>query len=294
MKKTTLTLKEVKKSYRKHLVLDHINITLEPGIHGLIGPNGAGKSTLIRLLVGLEQPTSGTVLCNNQIIQQMGREYRALLGWMPQTQQGYGSFSGYAFLHYMARLKGVDRARADEQIMDLLKQVNLVEAMHRPLRTYSGGMRQRLMFAQAMLNHPKIVILDEPTAGLDPVERINLRNYIAATATDRIVLIATHVMQDIESIADQLVFLKAGQIITSGSVEQILEQLRGCVWEGDIAVSEYENFSQKNLVVRITKADNKVHIRYLSEQIQRDAVCVAPNLEDAYLFYLKGYGNAAG
>lgn len=145
----------------------------------------------------------------------------------------------------MARLKGVDRARADEQIMDLLKQVNLVEAMHRPLRTYSGGMRQRLMFAQAMLNHPKIVILDEPTAGLDPVERINLRNYIAATATDRIVLIATHVMQDIESIADQLVFLKAGQIITSGSVEQILEQLRGCVWEGDIAVSEYENFSQK-------------------------------------------------
>lgn len=215
---------DLTKSYGDIHALNGISITLKEGIYGLLGPNGAGKSTMFGLLTDQIRRDGGQILCDGTEILKMGAQYRALLGYMPQQQEMYGDYSAIAFLRYMAALKGVKHTEGRGQIEKLLHQVNLWEVRNRKIKSFSGGMKQRLLLAQALLGNPKLIILDEPTAGLDPGERVRIRNYIAELSKDRIILYATHVVSDIESIADDIVLLKKGQIVAQGSLPELIQR----------------------------------------------------------------------
>lgn len=288
--KNTITVHKVSRNFKDVKALVDVSLELRPGIYGLVGPNGAGKSTLIRLISTLDYPSQGNITYENQDIYQLKNKYRSIIGLMPQNQNGYDLFSGFAFLHYMALLKGIPKKQATDQIEQLVKQVSLEASIHRKIKTYSGGMRQRLMFIQALLGNPKIVILDEPTAGLDPFERIRLRNYISQIAQDRIVLIATHVMQDIESIADQVIFLNKGAVVFDGTGAQLLATLSNKVFEMKIEPTELARYQAKYRVSRVYKYNNQYIVRYIDDQRQ-DGVLI-PNFEDAYLYYMVNHETA--
>lgn len=276
----------VEHKYKDKQVLFDINFTMENGIYGLIGPNGAGKSTLIHIMTTLLAPTSGTIFLNDTPTQELGQEYRNIIGLMPQKQSGYAEYTGIQFLYYMATLKGMDKKQANTEIEMLIRQVNLSKDVHRKIKTYSGGMRQRLMFAQALLNSPKILILDEPTAGLDPYERIRMRNYISQMANNRIVLIATHVMQDIEAIADEILLLKRGKIIYKGSIETILTTINNKVFECKVSEDKLTQLTENYRVSQLTKYDNLFKVQYINEAFDSQGVAVNPSLEDVYLYYM--------
>lgn len=278
-----IEIKQISKVYGKTRVLNKLNFTMQNGIYGLIGPNGAGKSTLIKIISTLEKMDEGIVLYNGKSIQTMNAEYYTKIGLMPQNHTGYDDFVALQFLYYMATLKGMKKEDADKQINLIIKQVGLEKDIKKKIKEYSGGMRQRLMFAQAMLNNPSILILDEPTAGLDPLERIKLRNYIAQSAQDKIVIIATHVMQDIESIASQLIFLKEGNLLFKGSSNELLKSLENKVHEKVIDEKELAYYQKNYQVSRMVRLNKQLLIRYIGED-NSDAVLA--NLEDAYLYHL--------
>lgn len=280
-----LELKRLSKTYRSVSALKDISLTFEPGIYGLIGPNGAGKSTMINLISTLIKPSFGTVLYNGKNVSKLGAEYRHLIGVMPQKTIGYDEFTGYAFLFYMAALKGLNRQQSRQQIHALIAQVSLDGSIHRKIKTYSGGMRQRLMFAQALLGDPQIVIFDEPTAGLDPYERTRMRHYISEISMNRIVLIATHVIQDIESIADKIVLISAGQIVRVESPEILVDSIRGLVYQETIPFEKYRMYQNHYKISQVTRTSHGMNLRYLCEQ-PLDKELVTPNLEEVYLHYL--------
>lgn len=285
-----ITFNEISKSYKEVDALIDITIELQPGIYGLIGPNGAGKSTLIRLMATLDSPSFGTIKYNDVSILDIKDKYRSIIGLMPQEQKGYDHYSGISFMHYMAVLKGIDKKEAKVQINQLIKQVSLEKSIHRKLKTYSGGMKQRLMFAQALLGNPKIIILDEPTSGLDPFERIRLRNYISQIAQDKIIFIATHVMQDIESIADTVILLKDGRIVFNGGGEDLLRTISGKVFEERISVDKITEYHDKYKISKVFKFDDSYLIRYLDDT--RNDGNQTPNFEDAYLYYMVNHENS--
>ena len=206
-----LEIQNLSKDYGKKKALRGFNYTFEEGIYGMLGANGAGKSTLMNLITDNLKRTSGNILYNGTEILEMGAKFRALIGYMPQQQGFYENFSARMFLYHMAELKGIRRREAKKQIEHLLQTVNLAGAADLKIGGFSGGMRQRVLLAQALLGDPKILILDEPTAGLDPKERINLRNYIRQLSEDKIILLATHVVSDVETIADRILILKDGE-----------------------------------------------------------------------------------
>ena len=218
-----LTVNDLTKRYVGKTAVDHISFTLTPGVTGLLGANGAGKTTLMRLLCGILRPTSGTIQFDNCDVN--SEEYRALLGYLPQDFGYYPEFSGRSFLLYMAALKGLSRAEAKNKTAALLQQVNLTDAADKKVKTYSGGMKQRLGIAQALLNDPKLIILDEPTAGLDPKERVHFRSLIAELGKSSVVLLSTHIVSDVEQIADRILMMKDGQIIWDGAQDTISEDL---------------------------------------------------------------------
>lgn len=220
-----LQVKNLTKYYGKTLALDHLSVTLTEGVYGILGPNGAGKSTWMNLLTDNIRRTEGEILLDGTDILKMGREYRSLVGYMPQQQGLYEQMSGRAFLYYMGGIKGLKRAAVKEQIEELLRIVNLAQDADEKMRNYSGGMKQRILLAQALLGDPKILILDEPTAGLDPKERIRVRNYIADLSKQRIVLLATHIVSDIESIADEVLLLKKGRLVAEGNPEALIAEM---------------------------------------------------------------------
>ncbi len=283
----TIIVNEVSRSFNEVKALSDISLELKPGIYGLIGPNGAGKSTLIRLISTLDHASDGSITYNNKDIHELKDKYRNIIGLMPQNQRGYDLFSGFAFLHYMALLKGITKKDANKQIEQLVKQVSLEDSIHRKIKTYSGGMRQRLMFVQALLGDPKIVMLDEPTAGLDPYERIRLRNYISQIAHNRIVLIATHVMQDIESIVDTVILLKKGVVVFDGSGEELLDTITHKVFETKVEEEKLQWYQANYRVSRVYKYDNQYMIRYIDDT-RTDGILI-PNFEDAYLYYMVDY-----
>lgn len=220
-----LQVKNLTKYYGKTLALDHLSVTLTEGVYGILGPNGAGKSTWMNLLTDNIRRTEGEILLDGTDILKMGREYRSLVGYMPQQQGLYEQMSGRAFLYYMGGIKGLKRTAVKEQIEELLRIVNLAQDADEKMRNYSGGMKQRILLAQALLGDPKILILDEPTAGLDPKERIRVRNYIADLSKQRIVLLATHIVSDIESIADEVLLLKKGRLVAEGKPEELIAEM---------------------------------------------------------------------
>lgn len=221
-----LRIEGLTKQYGQKKALDAFSVTFTEGLYGILGANGAGKSTLMNLITDNISRTSGEILFDGTDILKLGKAFRTKVGYMPQQQGFYEQFSGRAFLHYMAELKEIPRKQAKVQVEELLKLVNLDVDAHRKVGGYSGGMKQRLLLAQALLGDPSILILDEPTAGLDPKERIRLRNYIADLGRNKIVLLATHIVSDIETIAGQVVLMQDGKLVRQGSVEELLEEMK--------------------------------------------------------------------
>lgn len=280
----SLSVQKVTKNYGKTLAVHDMSFDLHPGVYGIIGPNGAGKSTLLRMITTNLTQYEGLITYDGREIKKMGTAYRSILGYMPQITTGYSDFTAKQFLYYMAALKGIKRDKAAGKINELSSILNLDTYLNRKIKAYSGGMKQRLFFLQALLNDPKVLVLDEPTAGLDPLERIRLRNYISTIAKDKIVLIATHVMQDIETIAKEILFIKEGELLFEGSITELIESLKGRVQEAWITEEEWEDFQKTHKITRSLRMENAFHVRYITGEIRESAVL--PSLEDAYLYYM--------
>lgn len=242
-----LCLTNITKKYKEKLALDDVSLELAPGIYGLLGPNGAGKSTLMNIVTGNLKPDGGQVLWDGKEIKSLGAQYRSIIGYAPQQQGLYDAFTGKRFLAYMATLKGISKKEMPEEIARVLSYVNMTEAANRPIGTYSGGMKQRILIAQAILGDSKLIVLDEPTAGLDPKERVRIRERIAALAGDKVILVSTHVVSDIEPIAKEIILIKSGKIIDQDTVEHLcskygrvngLEELYMRIFEEDTSCAD--------------------------------------------------------
>ncbi len=280
-----LQINNLTKIYGKKTALDNFSYDFTDGIYGLLGPNGAGKSTLMKMITHNLKPTSGEIIADGKNAAQLGGEYRKLLGFMPQQQSVYPDFTLTRFLHYMAGLKGLSKKEAEPQINSLIERVNLTGYAKAKLGRFSGGMRQRALLAQALLGDPKIVILDEPTAGLDPKERISLRNLIAETAFDKIVIIATHVVPDIEFIAKEVLLLSGGKITDSGTASELCSEIDGKVFEILTEQSSLAEIQHRMLVANITHENDKLCVRVISnEPPEFENRPVPPTLEDLYLY----------
>ena len=281
---TDLTKQYIKKAPP---ALQEFSYSFADGVYGLLGPNGAGKSTLINLIVGNLSPNHGEILYEGKQIRDLGSSYRSIIGYMPQQQQLYEGFTIKRFLFYFAALKGLDKAEAGERIRSLLEVVGLTGAAGKRLGSLSGGMKQRVLIAQALLNDPKILILDEPTAGLDPKERMNIRNFIYSIAQDKTILLATHVISDIELIARELIFLREGKQLLCGTPDQVIDAVRGEIWEAEIDKNEYSEINRKYVQNRIIgEREGKVLLKIIAKEKPLCGVVrpAAVSLEDVYLY----------
>lgn len=276
------------KKYGNKTALNNFTYTFENGVYGLIGPNGAGKSTLMNILVDGISKTNGDVLYNGEKIEKLGKEYRNIIGYVPQQQGIYNNFSAEDFLNYMANLKGLNKKDISSKIKEVLEFVDLYGVRKNKLGGFSGGMKQRILIAQALLNNPEILILDEPTAGLDPKERIRIRNLIARISMNKIVIISTHIVSDIEFIAGNIVLLYGGELIRKGSPKELLKELENQVFEKIISEEQVENYNEKFLVSGLMSASTGIKIRYIdNDKLTDDEYAVEPNLEDYYLYIEK-------
>lgn len=279
-----LTLDRLTKQYNNLIAVDRLSLTLKTGVYGLLGANGAGKTTLMRMLCGILTPTSGEVHYNQ--ISVSTEEYRDVLGYLPQDFGYYPGFTALDFLCYMASLKGIPKKRAKAKSMELLEMVSLENMANKKIKTFSGGMKQRLGIAQALLNNPKILILDEPTAGLDPKERVRFRNMISSLGKDRIVLLSTHIVSDVEFIAGTILIMKQGQLLHQGSLQDIIRVIENKVWECTVSGPISDNLMQTCSVMNIRQEGSQVFLRLVSDQKPwENAVAVSATLEDLYLYY---------
>ena len=284
----SMELRGVTKQYKQKKAVDDFSLKLEEGVYGLLGANGAGKTTLLRMLCNILKPTSWIVLCNGMEIDEMDGEYRRILGYLPQQFGYYPNMTAERYLRYLAELKAVPPGLIDSKIEELLELVELSEMRKKKIKTFSGGMIRRLGIAQAMLNDPEILILDEPTAGLDPKERIRFRNLISGFSKNRIVLLSTHIVSDVEYIADRILLMKQGKLIGQGNLEEIVEQVEGHVWTCMVDAQTAEEYNRKYAVSNLKNQGEKVELRIVASQKPvEDAVSVEPGLEDVYLYYFE-------
>lgn len=288
----TLEIKNVSKSYDrgKKLALKDFSAQLTSGVYGFLGPNGAGKSTLMNIISDNLAADEGEVWFNGQNTRKMGKAFRDILGYMPQQQGLYDDFTGRRFLWYMAAVKGIKKHRAKERIGELLELVNLQDNANKKLGGYSGGMKQRLLIAQALLNDPKVLILDEPTAGLDPKERIRIRNFISAIAADKIVLLATHVVSDVEFIAKEVMLIKAGELIAKDTTANLLHSMQGKVFEVYTQAGKLPEMQVKYRISNLTQEPDGICVRIVGDERPREGrvIDAKPNLEDLYLYQFDG------
>lgn len=281
-----LKIEGLNKSYGPTRALRDFTATLTPGVYGLLGPNGAGKSTLMNMIAGNLKPDTGSIQYNGRDIYRLGKEFRSVLGYMPQQQGLYDSFTGFRFLSYMAALKGMSKGEAKEQIMEAARMVHLTDVLNRRLGGYSGGMKQRILIAQAILGRPEILILDEPTAGLDPKERIHIRNLISGISANKIVLWATHVVSDVEAIAREIILVKEGVLLAKDTPQNLLRNIQGKVFELVVSQEEVEHVQSQYLVSNLTLTSKGMLVRILSEQEPEGFPYepVPPTLEEEYLY----------
>ena len=287
-----LKLNNLTKKFGDFTAVDHVNLTMTNGVYGLLGVNGAGKTTLMRMLCTLVKPTGGTITYGGKNILQLDGGYRKLLGYLPQEFGFYPEFTVQDYLLYIASIKGIRPAVAKKRAKELIGKVGLAKAANKKMRTLSGGMKRRAGIAQAMLNDPRILILDEPTAGLDPNERIRFRNLISELSEERLVLLSTHIVSDIEYIANEIWLMKDGRIIQQGTLDQMLSSMPEQVWVGHVEKQRVSGLISQYKISNMKAEGNAVELRIISrEQPLPGAVCVQPTLEDVFLHY---FGEMAG
>lgn len=281
-----LDIQNISKAYGKTQALKEFFAQLTPGVYGFLGPNGAGKSTLMNIITDNISADSGCITYNGKDTLKMGKDFRSIIGYMPQQQGMYDSFTGRRFLWYMAALKGIKKSEAKKRIDELLDIVNLKDSANRKIGGYSGGMKQRLLIAQALLNDPEILILDEPTAGLDPKERIRIRNFISEISKGKIVLLATHVVSDIEFIAKEVMIIKNGQLIQKDTIPTLLDLIQDKVFEVYISENELSDIQNKYKMSNVIQTQKGTCVRILSDEkpTMLDCVSVEPHLEDLYIY----------
>lgn len=281
-----LQLQHLRKQYGTKCAVDDVSIHLEPGVYGLLGANGAGKTTLMRMICGVLKPTSGSIRLDGKAMQELGERYYTHLGYMPQDFGFYPDFTAREFMLYMAAVKGMDKKHAKARTEELLELVNLRDVADKKIKSYSGGMKQRLGIAQAELNDPGILILDEPTAGLDPKERVRFRNIISDFAKDKIVILSTHIVSDVSYIADIILMMKQGKIMLQGPMETVTNSIGGKVWEVMADERKAAWYSRNLRVVNLHHEGNLVRLRIVDDAPPApDASIVEPGLEDLFLYH---------
>jgi ABC-2 type transport system ATP-binding protein len=283
-----LEIKNLTKSFGKKNANNNITLTLENGVYGLLGPNGAGKTTLMKQIVTLTKPTSGEIIYNGKSIYEKADEYRDIIGYLPQEFGAYKNFTAKQFLQYVAALKGIDKNKANGKIDELLNLVGLYEVKNKAVGKFSGGMKRRVGIAQVLLNDPKIVVLDEPTAGLDPQERSRFRNLISDISKEKIIILSTHIISDIESVARETIMIKNGSVIIKGNHKDILTAMKGKVYKITTdKENEVMDIQRDYKVVNLQRGADVTELRVVSDKmpLYASAQTMEPRFEDVYMFY---------
>ncbi len=280
-----LKFERVSKNYKDKKVLKDISVTMGTGVYGLLGPNGAGKTTMIKMMADVLRPTGGRILYDGRDIHIVGDEYRSKVGYLPQEINFYGNFTGRDYLAYSAALKGMEKSYTKQRIEKLAYNVGLQNDLKRQCRAYSGGMQRRLGIAQALLDNPEILILDEPTAGLDPLERVKFRNIISAYSNDRLVLLSTHIVSDVEYIASKIMMMEYGVIRYMNTREEYIKMAENCVWLAKMSAEKLVKYQNNAVISNVIAKDGVMEVRVIDEEKPfADAVQTTPTLEDVYLY----------
>jgi ABC-2 type transport system ATP-binding protein len=281
-----LILNGVSKKFGEKKAVDNISLEIGPGIHGLLGANGAGKTTLMRMVCGVLKPTNGEIQFNDKDVNKLGEEYLNALGYLPQDFGYYPEFTAIEYIDYIGAVKGLSKTYTMEQVNELFEVFQLLEVKNKKIKTYSGGMKQSLGIIQSMLNDPRILILDEPTAGLDPKQRLIFKNYLSQISKERIVILSTHITSDLQNIANNIIMMKSGKIICTGDEEKLLKQLKDKIWEFTINESELLKHMEELMIISYSRKDDKINLRAISDvPPSKNAIPLDPNLEDLYLYY---------